>query len=93
MDALNFATQLGFVKKASNLDIMEAGVARFVLACRNAGWEPTIFIETGIESGEALTKWEVWTKAGLSSLRLRFSTRFEDQDKGRHNHTSGKLSN
>lgn len=58
VDGLNFSEKLGFVKKVWYIPTMEAGVKRFVEACRNAGWEPTIFIDAGIESGEALEKWK-----------------------------------
>ena len=58
VDGLNFSGRLGFVKQTWNLDVMEKGVKRFVSACRNSGWEPTIFIDAGIESGEALAKWK-----------------------------------
>lgn len=58
VDGLNFSEQLCFVKKVWHIPTMEAGVKRFVSACRATGWEPTIFIDAGIESGEALEKWK-----------------------------------
>jgi hypothetical protein len=58
VDALNVSGQLGFTKKAWSITVPQREVERFVKACRDSGWEPTVFIDAGIESNEALEKWK-----------------------------------
>jgi hypothetical protein len=57
VDGLNFSTNFGFVKKAWNIEAPTREIEHFVKACRAANWEPTIFIDAGIESIEAMEKW------------------------------------
>lgn len=58
VDGLNFSTQFGFTRKAWSFEVPQREIKHFVAACRLSGWEPTIFIDAGIESAEALEKWK-----------------------------------
>lgn len=58
VDALNFSSQFGFVRKAFSIHVPKREIENFVKACRTSGWEPIVFIDAGIESDEALAKWK-----------------------------------
>jgi hypothetical protein len=57
IDGLNLSEQFGLSKRAWSIQVPKREIERFVVALRNTGWEPTVFIDAGIESGEALKKW------------------------------------
>lgn len=58
VDGLNFSSNFGFRTRAWGLTFPMQQITKFVESLRAEGWEPTIFIDAGIESGEALTKWK-----------------------------------
>ena len=57
VDALNFSAAFGLTAKRWDVHHAMNSVTAFVSAARGCGVEVVVFIDAGIESGEALEKW------------------------------------
>lgn len=57
VDVLNFSNDFGFTTRTWNLGNPVIKIAQFCNAARRSKWELVVFIDAGIESDEALTKW------------------------------------
>jgi hypothetical protein len=70
VDGLNIATKVGFGDKHWNIKEPRKGVKKFVTAARKSGYDIKVFIDAGIESEEALTKWKMRREDDLVSEKV-----------------------